>query len=53
MKCQFGCLWDSFFSSLASLAGMKQDELYKSSINHDPGMTLTYFTAMSIKVAHA
>ena len=20
LKCQFGCLWDSFFSSLASLA---------------------------------
>ena len=29
--------------------GMELNELY---INHDPGMTLTYFTAKSIKVAH-
>ena len=28
-------------------------ELYKVYINHDPGMTLTYFTAMSTKVANA
>ena len=28
-------------------------ELYKVYINHDPGMTLTYFTAWSSKVAHA
>ena len=35
--------------------GMKHQalELYKVCINHDPGMTLTYFTARSIKVAHA
>ena len=29
------------------------EELYKVYINHDPGMTLTYFTARSICVAHA
>ena len=28
-------------------------ELYKVYINHDPGMTLTYFTARSTKVANA
>ena len=28
-------------------------ELYKVYINHDPGMTLTYFTARSTYVAHA
>ena len=28
-------------------------ELYKVYINHDPGMTLTYFTARSISVSHA
>ena len=28
-------------------------ELYKVYINHDPGMTLTFFTARSIKAAHA
>ena len=28
-------------------------ELYKVYINHDPGMTLTYFTARSTWVAHA
>ena len=28
-------------------------ELYKVCINHDPGMTFTYFTARSIKVANA
>ena len=35
--------------------GMKHqgEELYKIYINHDPGMTLTYFTARSTKVAHA
>ena len=35
--------------------GMKHQarELYKVCINHDPGMTLTYFTARSTKVAHA
>ena len=34
--------------------GMKhRGELYKVCINHDPGMTLTYFMARSTKVAHA
>ena len=35
--------------------GMKHQALehYKVYINHDPGMTLTYFTARSIKVSHA
>ena len=35
--------------------GMKHqgEELYKVYINHDPGMTLTYFTARSTLVAHA
>ena len=35
--------------------GMKHqgEELYKVYINHDPGMTLTYFTARSTCVAHA
>ena len=35
--------------------GMKHEgeELYKVYINHDPGMTLTYFTARSTWVAHA
>ena len=35
--------------------GMKHqgEELYKVYINHDPGMTLTYFTARSTSVAHA
>ena len=28
-------------------------ELYKVYINHDPGMTLTYFTASSTEVANA
>ena len=28
-------------------------ELYKVFINHDPGMTLTYFTARSTWVSHA
>ena len=28
-------------------------ELYKVYINHDPGMTLTYFTARSAWVSHA
>ena len=28
-------------------------ELYKVCINHDPGMTLTYFTARSTYIAHA
>ena len=28
-------------------------ELYKVCKNYDPGMTLTYFTAMSTQVAHA
>ena len=28
-------------------------EVYKICINHDPGMTVTYFTARSTKVAHA
>ena len=28
-------------------------ELYKVYINHDPGMTLTYFTARSTYVFHA
>ena len=27
-------------------------ELYKAYINHDPGMTLTYFTARSTYVSH-
>ena len=29
------------------------EELYKVYINHDPGMTLTYFTARSTCVSHA
>ena len=35
--------------------GMKHqgEELYKFYINHDTGMTLTYFTARSTQVAHA
>ena len=35
--------------------GMKHQgiEVYKICINHDPGMTLTYFTARSTWVAHA
>ena len=35
--------------------GMKHEaiELYKVCINHDPGMTLTYFAARSTQVAHA
>ena len=35
--------------------GMKQQarELYKVDINHDPGMTLTHFTARSTFVANA
>ena len=35
--------------------GMKHQamELYKANINHDPGMTLTYFMARSTWVAHA
>ena len=35
--------------------GMKhlRIELYKVYINHDPGMTLTYLTTRSTKVAHA
>ena len=35
--------------------GMKHQgmEVYKICINYDPGMTLTYFTARSTKVAHA
>ena len=35
--------------------GMKHQamELYKVYINHDPGMTLTFFTARSALVAHA
>ena len=35
--------------------GMKHqgEELYKVYINHDPGMTLTYFKARSTYVAHA
>ena len=34
--------------------GMKHQgtELYNVYINHDPGMTMTYFTARSTKVAH-
>ena len=28
-------------------------EVYKLCINHDPGMTLTYLTARSTKVAHS
>ena len=34
--------------------GMKHQtmELYKVYINHDPGMTLTFFTARSTEVAH-
>ena len=28
-------------------------EFYKFYINHDPGMTLTYFTARSTRVIHA
>ena len=35
--------------------GMKHQamELYKVCINHDPGMTLTFFTASSTLAAHA
>ena len=35
--------------------GMKHQaiELYKSCINHDPELTLTYFMARSTQVAHA
>ena len=35
--------------------GMKHQamEHYKVYINHDPGMTLTYFTARSAEVSHA
>ena len=35
--------------------GMKHQvmELYKVYINHDPGMTLTFFTARSTYAAHA
>ena len=35
--------------------GMKHQaiELYKVCINHDPGMTLTFFTAKSTQAAHA
>ena len=35
--------------------GMKHqgDDLFKANINHDPVMTLTYFTARSTEVAHA
>ena len=35
--------------------GMKHqvEELYKVYINHDPGMTLTYFMSRSMYVAHA
>ena len=35
--------------------GMKHQalKLYKVYINHDPAMTLTYFTARSIQIAHA
>ena len=35
--------------------GMKHQaiELYKVCINHDPGMTLTYFTARSTEAAQA
>ena len=35
--------------------GMKHKgmELYKVCINHDPGMTLTYFTARSTSVTNA
>ena len=35
--------------------GMKHqgEELYKININHDPGMTLTYFTARSTYFTHA
>ena len=29
------------------------EELFKVYINHDPGVTLTYFTARSTKVTHA
>ena len=29
------------------------EEFYKVYINHDPGMTLTYFTARSAEVPHA
>ena len=38
-----------------SFVGMKHqgEELCKVYINHDPGMTLTYFTARSTLVAHA
>ena len=35
--------------------GMKHQavKLYKVYINHDPGMTLTFFTARSTEAAHA
>ena len=35
--------------------GMKNQamKLYKVCINHDPGMTLTFFTTRSAEVAHA
>ena len=35
--------------------GMKHQgiEVYKIYINHDTGMTLTYFTARSTEIAHA
>ena len=35
--------------------GMKHQaiKLYKSYINHDPGMTLAFFAEMSTYVAHA
>ena len=31
----------------------QEEELYKVYINHDPGMTLTYFMARSTSVAHS
>ena len=31
----------------------QKDELYKVYINHDLGMTMTYFMARPTKVAHA
>ena len=31
----------------------QEEELYKGYIHHDPGMTLTYFTARSTYVTHA
>ena len=35
--------------------GMKHqgEQLYKVDLNHDPGMTLTYFMARSTQVVHA